>query len=264
MSVLPEKAGLPAIAEARLPGTYVAAKRALAALGRIDLCKVWADKAAALAAYARMARDDELEMQARRLRAWALRRAGELLAEIAPAANQHDAAKRASAGAHTSRSAAANEAGLSHHQQAAALRIAEIPAKEFEAMVEAPRPATIERLDERARQRRGEPSAFMEEAAQRRAAKQPAEPPPPISSRWPARPPAPQIDLAGRTPAQFRAATNLKGYLPLLIEDLKDIDAEAVRPGLDGADLGTIAAQLREIRTLLDKIEQGLGLCVDV
>ena len=61
-------ANLPRIEAARLPVNYEAAKTALATCEQIDECKDWADKAMALAAYARQANDDELLHTARRIR----------------------------------------------------------------------------------------------------------------------------------------------------------------------------------------------------
>jgi hypothetical protein len=75
-------ADLPNIADARLPATYESAKRALAECSRIDECQDWADKAAALASYARQARDDTLFSFATRIKARALDRCGELLRQI--------------------------------------------------------------------------------------------------------------------------------------------------------------------------------------
>ncbi len=46
---------LPIIPDARLPRTYEAAKAALSECQQVDECKDWADKAAALASYARQA-----------------------------------------------------------------------------------------------------------------------------------------------------------------------------------------------------------------
>jgi hypothetical protein len=69
-----------------------------------------------------------------------VRRTGELLKEIEGAKNQHDAGDPAYAGAHTSRSDAARQAGLSHHQKNTALRVASIPPAEFEAAVESDKP----------------------------------------------------------------------------------------------------------------------------
>src|SRR6516165_5724503 len=70
---------------ARLPSTYESAKTALAECHRIDECKDWADRAEALASYARQAKDDELRRMADRIQARAIHRAGELLKEIPPA-----------------------------------------------------------------------------------------------------------------------------------------------------------------------------------
>ena len=51
-------------ANARFPATYESAKAALANCVRLDECKDWADKAAALASYAKQANDEELMKQA--------------------------------------------------------------------------------------------------------------------------------------------------------------------------------------------------------
>jgi hypothetical protein len=69
-------------ANARLPQVYEDAKTALANCVRIDECQSWADKAAALASYAKQANDEELMRQATRIRDRAIRRCGELLKQI--------------------------------------------------------------------------------------------------------------------------------------------------------------------------------------
>lgn len=79
-----------------------------------------------------------------RIRDRAIRRAGELLKQIEPAPNQHVAG----VGAHTSRSDAAKEAGMSKHQQVQAIRVANVPAAEFERQVESPNPPTVTKLAE--------------------------------------------------------------------------------------------------------------------
>lgn len=68
-----------AVEAAQLPQAYEAARQALKECSRVDECKDWADKAAALASYARQADDDELYRMARRIQGRAVRRAGELL-----------------------------------------------------------------------------------------------------------------------------------------------------------------------------------------
>jgi len=117
---------LPAIAGARLPDTYVRAKAALAACSRIDECKDWADKAEALASYAKQAKDDAMRKMADRIQARAIRRCGELLRQID--ASKGGRPPKTQAGAHpSSRSKATASAGLSEHQRKTALRVASIP-----------------------------------------------------------------------------------------------------------------------------------------
>src|SRR5438046_9428855 len=73
---------LPPINKAKLPATYQSAKVALAECTRIDECQDWADKAEALASYAKQAQDDGLRKMADRIQARAIRRCGELLQQI--------------------------------------------------------------------------------------------------------------------------------------------------------------------------------------
>ena len=63
------------VQNASLPAIYASAKQALANCANIDECKEWADKASALASYARMSEDDTLEKHALRIRHRATRRA---------------------------------------------------------------------------------------------------------------------------------------------------------------------------------------------
>jgi hypothetical protein len=151
---------LPNVNRASLPQTYVNAKTALAECSKIDECKDWADKAEAMASYARQAKDKTLQNMAIRIQARAIRRCGELLKKIIPAKNQYDAKNRAtaSAGGGTnntqtssardgtvpcSRKQAAEAAGLSERQRKTALRVAEVPKEEFEQKVESDDPPTV-------------------------------------------------------------------------------------------------------------------------
>ena len=59
-----------------MPATYESAKRELANCARIDECQEWANKAEAMASYARMADDDTLYNMARRIQGRAVRRVG--------------------------------------------------------------------------------------------------------------------------------------------------------------------------------------------
>ena len=80
------------VSRARLPAAYQYAQKAMAKCAQIDECKSWADKAAALASYARQAKDNTLRVLAERIQARAVRRCGELL-EAVPSGqgskNQH-------------------------------------------------------------------------------------------------------------------------------------------------------------------------------
>ncbi len=140
-------ASVPAISSARLPQNYEAAKEALAQCQHVDECKEWADKAAALASYAKQSQDDEMERWAQRIRARAIRRTGELLKQIETAQGQRtDLQLPALEGEKLSRSDAAKSVGLSPKQTRTAVNIASIPEDDFEAQVESPKPPTLTAL----------------------------------------------------------------------------------------------------------------------
>jgi hypothetical protein len=130
---------------AALPQRYEAAVNAIAECVRIDECKAWADKAAALASYARQAKDDSLAVMARRIQARALRRAAELLKQI-PRADEATRYGRDATVPPVTRTQAATNAGLSERQRKTALRVGAVPAAEFEARVESPKPPSITEL----------------------------------------------------------------------------------------------------------------------
>lgn len=140
---------LPNRSDPQLPQKYEAARNAIAECERIDECKSWSDKAAALASYARQAKDDSLRVMAIRIQARAERRAGELLKQIEPAQGA-----RTDLGRAPTRSEAAREAGLSEHQKKTALRVAAVPEKEFNRQVESERPPTVTRLADQGRTQR--------------------------------------------------------------------------------------------------------------
>lgn len=136
---------LPSVQGATLPRTYEAARTALAECQNIDECKDWADKAAALASYAKQAEDETLLKMATRIKARAVRRSGELLNQIEPGQGARDG-KRGE-GNHTPlRSDVAREAGMSKHQQVQAVRVANIPQDDFDTQVESDTPPTLSQL----------------------------------------------------------------------------------------------------------------------
>lgn len=128
----------------KLPARYEAAKAAISECAKVDECKTWADKAAALASYARQVKDESLERTAQRIKVRAIRRAGELLKQIESAPNRP---KKKGGGAPTlTKAAAAQQAGLSRDQKVDALRIASIPEETFEGEVESDKHPTVARF----------------------------------------------------------------------------------------------------------------------
>jgi hypothetical protein len=107
----------------------VAAQAALMRCDQVDECQEWANKAAALASYARQARDKTLLDMATRIQARAVRRSGELLKAIP--------AGRGNTG---QRMAVARAAGFTRQKYCEATAVAQIPREKFEELVEAPNP----------------------------------------------------------------------------------------------------------------------------
>ena len=189
-------ANLPALvdtASARLPEAYEAAKQALSACERIDECKEWSDRMAALASYARQVEDESLIKTAMRIHGRALRRVGELLKEI-----DARGAHRRTVGAHgSSQRAAAASAGLSEHQQLQAVRVANVPAEAFEAAIESDDPPTVTALAEAGTKPREQPDL-----------------------------------LRGRDPRKFYAATHTIGAMQRLAEECAKYEPTFVAGGL--------------------------------
>ena len=136
---------IPGETTAALPARYEAAKSAIAACDSIDECKDWSDKARALAAYARMANDDTMRLMALRIQARALRRAGELLKQI-PRADESTRYGQDGTVPPVTRTATAEQAGLSERQRKTALRVASVPTQEFDQAVESMHPPTVTEL----------------------------------------------------------------------------------------------------------------------
>jgi hypothetical protein len=231
--------GLPDIASAALPQAYQQAKFALSECQRIDELKDWADKAAALASYARMAADETLEKMAMRIRARAIRRAGELLEQIKPAVNQHDVG-RAGAGAHPStagRMKAAEDAGLSPHQTKNAIRVARIPDADFNQQIESDDPPTVDALAAQGTRKVGSKQAALR--AMREAQSELEEPA--------------EVQLGTRTPAEYQAASQLVGMVDELVREANTLD-------LDTAVRGLIESERRYLADLVDRAAEWLSV----
>lgn len=106
---------------------YDAACRALAECKAIDEVKDWRDKAQALQAYARQAKNKQLEVDAAEIRIRAERRLGQMLQAEGP---QHGGPRR---GNSSSTLTTLNDIGVSKDLSSRAQSIAKIPDDEFEA-----------------------------------------------------------------------------------------------------------------------------------
>jgi len=85
-----------------------------------------------------------------RIQARAIRRCGELLSAIEPAPGaRSDREPRGGGDTRLTRKGAAESAGISERQRVTALRVAKVPAHEFEAAVEAKEPPTVTQLAKR-------------------------------------------------------------------------------------------------------------------
>jgi hypothetical protein len=215
--------GLPAaldIEHARLPTTYQAMKFALAECVRIDECQHWANKAEALASYARQANDDELLKMAMRVHARAIERCGELLAQIPP--GKTGPKLQEGTLPELTRTGAADEAGLSEHQRKTALRVANVPRDEFEAAIESDDPPTVTALAERGKQ--------------------------------------PRFDhLGGRDPEDYQQGTLLQGVIRRWNRDVTNIDLVAARRGLWPDELVELLDEAEKARELLSNINLKMG-----
>jgi hypothetical protein len=154
-------ATLPTISDARLPDTYQHAVTALEQATAIDECQSWADKAMALASYARQSRDDRLHRMAIRIQARATRRCGELLATVPTGRGRNQHTKEDKVATRPIQStefvemgfdrvdgiyATGHNANMSTGQIKTALRVAAVPKAEFERQVESDAPPTVTTL----------------------------------------------------------------------------------------------------------------------
>jgi hypothetical protein len=212
MSMVPHAS----IANARLPQAYEAAKQALANCASVDECKDWADKAAALASYAKQANDEDMMKQATRIRDRAIRRMGEVLKQFddrgRPSENKVDDHRN------LSQREAAENAGISPHQQKQAVRVANVPAEDFERQVESDKPPTISQLAQQGIK------------------------------------PRPLIDLKGRDPSEFNRAMHYIGPIDEYAREMRGVDHEAVLAILDDKERKRLRSLVEEIDRIHDRI----------
>lgn len=204
-------------ANAQLPASYENAKTALSTCVSIDECQTWADKAAALASYAKQANDDELMKMATRIRDRAIRRAGELIKQI----DRPETGGRPKNGMDTlTVSGAARDAGMSKHQQVQAVRVANVPADDFERQVESNTPPTVTKLAQQ-----GTKAA-----------------------------PRPVIDLKGRDPSEFNRSLHFVAEFEAYQRAIEKIDIDAILPVLIDAERGRVRRAIAAIDAFHDRI----------
>ena len=213
---------LPSIHDARLPDAYRSARRALEQCARIDECKDWADKAEALASYAKQSKDDTLRKYASRIQARAIRRCGELLKQLD---GRSENAKKQTVGAHRlfSRAYAAERSGLSEHQAKTAVRVANIPSEEFETAVESENPPTVTALAEQGKHARPVVRVDL-------------------------------LDLGGRDPEEFAISTDGQGRLHELARFAERVDAGVVARGSMPKERQSIRRDIEIIDGWLDRL----------
>jgi hypothetical protein len=207
-----------------LPEAYEHAKVALAKCAKVDECKSWADKAEALASYAKQANDNTLRRLADRIQGRAIRREGELLEEVVAAKTGPKPKNSGPApAANSGRFAMGRAAGLSDRQTKTALRVAKIPEAEFEEAIESENPPTVTELAERGTKRK------------------------------------PLVDLGDRTPEQFQAATGLIGVVRRFREYIEnEADLDLTIPGLSERELKAVITSSIFVSLWLDKLTERL------
>jgi len=207
---------------ARLPVSYEAAKNALSNCVTLDECQDWANKAEALASYAKQADDDTLRKLADRIQARAVRRCGELLKQYNGQGGRTD---QLSAGAHTklTQQQIARDAGMSRHQQRTAVRVANVPLATFEEAVEAEAPLTVTKLAEIGKQSRA-------------PAREP-EPPPPVEP----------------APAGFKEATAFIGTIKRFSDACESTAPELVANGVMRTEIADLRRRVGVIDRWMDR-----------
>lgn len=210
---------------AKLPVNYVHAREALEKCERIDECKDWADKAAALASYAKQADDETLFNTAMRIKGRAVRRCGELLKKIE--AKHTGRIGRDTPPNSGTRKAAASAAGLSRDQAKQALRVASVPHEQFESAIESDDPPTVTALAKQGKKPR---------------------PKPPDTSY-----------LKGASPAEFNAAIHARGALEDLAPHCSKVTPAIVAKTATAKELEAMRKWISTVKPWIATLEKELG-----
>lgn len=207
-------------AQAKLPQTYANAKVALFNCVTVDECQSWADKAAALASYAKQAQDEELMKMATRIKARAIRRAGELLKQIEPKQGSNQNIQEGDRPKVQTRTEVARDAGLSEHQTKQALRTASVPDEQFEQLVESENPPTVTKLSELGTNPQQKPF----------------------------------VDLKGRSPVDFNRALHFMAEFEEYARTVEGMNLEEMLPILAPKEAARVKRCISRIDAVHDKI----------
>ena len=207
------------VCDAPLPIVYERATKALAECARIDECQDWANKAKALASYARQSKDDTLRKMADRIQARAIRRCGELLKQVEARQGANQNIRDCSDMKVLTRTEAATQAGLSERQKVTALRVASIPQPEFEREVESEQPPTITKLAEQGKQEK----------------------------------PKPLHDLEGIDPYLYARATELQGAIKRLAAYCQKHDPKAIAGAFKHHEKDQIRSSISHVEAWIDQ-----------
>jgi len=144
-------------ARIKLPESYEAAKKAIAQCAELDECAHWIDKAAAMAACARIAEDDAMLKDAMRIQARAVRQLGELI-KLVPTAQGQRSELHVGGVRKSPRRQAIDGAGISERRATTAQRVANVPREIFDEQIEAANPPTVSALAKQGTQPRPQPT----------------------------------------------------------------------------------------------------------
>ncbi len=216
---------LPSIRAATLPEKYQAAKLALSECSRIDECKDWSDKAAAMASYAKQSQDKTLEHTAMRIRARAIQRCGELLREIEKGTGKNQGKSEAAHTLAPTRKAAAEQAGLSEWKANEAKRVANVPKDSFEEQVESDSPPSIKALADQ-----GKRHLTPREVFERR----------------------------GMTEKAFKAGMHLQGAIRSFAAHIQELDFQAGVEGLAPKERAELRSNIATIIKVLTQLNARL------
>lgn len=126
------------IKSAKVPVIYEEAVRAIATCRTIDEGQYWSEKADALAAWAKIYRSKDAEVEARRLKLHAYRRMGELAEELRPNNTYIPGVRGQKPGS----ASLLIESGLSKSQANLIKNVARVPKSKFDSLIESKKPPT--------------------------------------------------------------------------------------------------------------------------